>query len=130
MRVLIVEDDPPLRHTIARALTAHGFEIAEAASRDEALTSIAQARPDVLLLDVHLPDGTGWDVLRALRELNQRIPVVIIAGLPASASRLREFQPIGVLHKPFPLDALIRLVSKVSNEQQNSETKEPVPLGS
>lgn len=110
MAILVVDDEPRLRQTIARSLTAHGHSVDQAATCREAITAASGRDYDLMLLDVNLPDATGWDVLRELRSRGRSIPAVVVSAVPPSAARVREFRPFGVLHKPFPIDALLRLV--------------------
>src|SRR4051812_4601264 len=65
-RVLVVEDEPLLRGIIVRNLVSRGYVAHEAASADEALAVCRTEAPELLLLDINLPDRTGWDVLREL----------------------------------------------------------------
>jgi len=65
-----------------------------------------------------LPDATGWDVLRRLQAAGRTMPAVIFSAIPPNAARVREFKPLGVLHKPFPLDALLRLVERAERERE------------
>jgi DNA-binding response OmpR family regulator len=71
---------------------------------------VAQERPDLILLDINLPDRTGWDVLRELRRRQNEIPTIVISAVRANPSRLAEFHPLAYLPKPFPIEALLRLV--------------------
>jgi DNA-binding response OmpR family regulator len=66
----------------------------------------------VLLLDVNLPDQTGWDVLRAMRG-TAIPPVIVLTALRPAQSRLATFQPAAVLLKPFPIEAMLQLVERV-----------------
>jgi DNA-binding response OmpR family regulator len=109
-RVLVVEDEAPLRRVIARNLTSRGVQVREAATVDEALQESSTEVPDLLLLDINLPDRTGWDVLRALKQRNVFVPTIVVSAVRVSQSRLDEFQPMAYLPKPFPIDALLRLV--------------------
>jgi DNA-binding response OmpR family regulator len=109
-RVLVVEDEAPLRRVIARNLTSRGVQVREAATVDEALQASSTEVPDLLLLDINLPDRTGWDVLRALKQRNVLVPTIVVSAVRVSQSRLDEFQPMAYLPKPFPIDALLRLV--------------------
>ena len=109
-RVLVVEDEAPLRRVIARNLTSRGVQVREAATVDEALQASSTEVPDLLLLDINLPDRTGWDVLRALKQRNILVPTIVVSAVRVSQSRLDEFQPMAYLPKPFPIDALLRLV--------------------
>ncbi|MEA2513646.1 MAG: two-component system, OmpR family, operon response regulator KdpE [Thermomicrobiales bacterium] len=110
MAILLVDDETRLRQALARSLAARGHRVDEAATCREAIDAVARSRYDLLLLDVNLPDATGWDVLRDLRATGRSIPAVVLSAVPPSTSRVREFRPLGVLHKPFPIEALLRLV--------------------
>jgi DNA-binding response OmpR family regulator len=109
-RVVVVEDEAPLRHVIARNLTSRGVEVREAATAEEALQQSSAEPPDLLLLDINLPDRTGWDVLRSLKQRNVQVPTIVVSAVRVSQSRLDEFQPLAYLPKPFPIEALLRLV--------------------
>jgi len=115
-RVLLVEDEEPLRRILARNLSRRGYRVTEAASAAEAITFLRAGEPfDALLLDVNLPDQTGWDVLRALDGANTDVPpVIVMTALRPVRRRLDEFHPAAVLLKPFPVDALVRLVGRVT----------------
>jgi DNA-binding response OmpR family regulator len=109
-RVLPVEDEAPLRMVVARNLTSRGVEVREAATANEAIAAAFAERPDLLLLDINLPDQTGWEVLRELRRRGKNVPTIVVSAVRVSQSRLDEFQPLAYLPKPFPIDALLRLV--------------------
>ena len=112
-KVLIVEDEAMLRSIIARNLSARGHEVAEAGTVSEARAYLASERPDLLLLDINLPDRTGWDILRYLKDQGEgdQIPVVIVSAVSLNPARLAEFRPLAYLPKPFPLSALTRIVA-------------------
>ena len=63
-RVLVVEDDEQLRRIITSNLVARGHEVRQAPDASTALAALAEEQPDLLILDINLPDRTGWDVLR------------------------------------------------------------------
>ncbi len=125
-RILVVEDEAPLRRIIVLNLARRGHTVIEAenvAAAQEALAAF-QTPFDLILLDLNLPDHTGWDVLRSLEQpgTNQQHQRGKAAGLPAvivitavrpARSRLDEFQPEAVLLKPFPIEALLRLIQRV-----------------
>jgi two-component system OmpR family response regulator len=104
-QVLLVEDEAPLRLVIARNLTSRGLEVREAAKVVDALEALNTAVPDLILLDLNLPDRTGWDVLRDLRRRNLDVPTIVVSAVRGNQSRLDEFHPMAYLPKPFPLDA-------------------------
>lgn len=79
--VLLVDDDPALRELVARGLRQAGASVVEAGSVTEAL-DLADATPDLVLLDLDLPDGSGLDVTRALRDLpaTRLTPIVMLTS--------------------------------------------------
>jgi DNA-binding response OmpR family regulator len=114
-RVLLVEDEPTLRSVIARNLSSRGLEVQEVGTARDAVAAATATRPDLLLLDINLPDQTGWDVLRELRRRGSEVPTIILSAVRVGHSRLDEFRPIAYLPKPFPIDALLRLVFQPEN---------------
>jgi DNA-binding response OmpR family regulator len=70
--------------------------------------------PETLILDINLPDLTGWDVLRRL-SLSDRehLPVIVISAAPISEKRIGEFRPFRALLKPFPMEVLTRALEDV-----------------
>jgi DNA-binding response OmpR family regulator len=123
MAILLVDDETRLRQTLARSLAARGYQIDEAATYRDAVAAANRHDYDLLLLDVNLPDATGWDVLRELAAAGRSIPTVVLSAVPPSAKRIKEFRPVGVLHKPFPIDALLRLVRSVSDRAPASRVE-------
>jgi CheY-like chemotaxis protein len=110
--ILLVEDEGPLRKIIGRNLEKRGYRVVEAQSGTDALAALRAGPPALLLLDVNLPDMTGWDVLRALPvDLRRRIPTVVVSAVMPHPKRLAQLGEVTFLHKPFPLEALLRLVA-------------------
>jgi CheY-like chemotaxis protein len=120
-KVLVVEDEAVFRKVIVRNLIAHGCAVLEAETVDEAIQQVA-AGPDLILLDINLPDRSGWEVLRHLRQAGREIPVVIVSAVRISPERLAEFHPLGYLPKPFPLDSLLRIVQGTTDGDQSFVT--------
>ena len=95
---------------VARNLTSRGLTVRESATASDAIQAATAQRPDVLLLDINLPDQTGWDVLRELHRRGVEVPTIVISAVRVSQQRLAEFQPLVFLPKPFAIDALLRLL--------------------
>jgi DNA-binding response OmpR family regulator len=128
MRVLLVEDEAALADVIGRNLRARGHSVTLAPTAEVALASLVSERPDVLLLDVNLPDMTGWDILRRLGEEERRqLSVVVISAAPISPKRIEEFRPARCLMKPFPIDALLRTLREVAAAGQHADPSDGAP---
>jgi two-component system OmpR family response regulator len=112
VKVLLVEDDSALCDVISRNLRARGFSVATADTAEGAILQMMDEWPDALVLDINLPDGTGWDVLRRLSpEDRKQLHVVVTSAAPISQIRVAEFMPAHSFVKPFPIEALVRSLS-------------------
>ena len=129
-RVLLVEDEPRLQKVLALTLEQSGYEVKTASTAAEAVRAISEERPGVLVLDVNLPDGTGWGVLRHLASQGitcEMLPTIVLsAGQPAQ-HRIAEFQPMAFLAKPFPIDALKRLIAEALNNGSTPASEYQAP---
>jgi two-component system KDP operon response regulator KdpE len=114
--VLVVEDDATLVHAIVRNLTARQYSTVSTGSVAEALAALEQVRPDVLLLDIDLPDGPGWDVLRT-----------VMSALRPNLRLIQEFGCFGMLEKPFPMESLLRLVGESRTRLDGPSPHEVTP---
>jgi DNA-binding response OmpR family regulator len=108
--VLVVEDERPLRLIIRRNLEQRGVAVREASTAEQGLRAIRERAPDLLLLDINLPDRTGWELLRALRLEGPIPPTAVISAVRIGPERLAEFGVVGYLPKPFLIESLMRLV--------------------
>lgn len=107
-RVLLVEDEEPLRLAIARYLTRAGHEVLQASNGVEALRVVVQQTPDVVISDVTMPDMDGVELLRKIRERDLDLPVVLATGAPtvASAAQAVGLGALAYLIKPVELSEL------------------------
>lgn len=109
MKVLLTEDEAALADVIARSLQARGHVVTSAATAEEAVLAMAESWPQALILDINLPDMTGWEILRRLGpQARAQLPTIVISAAPISQKRIDEFKPFRTLLKPFPIDVLVR----------------------
>jgi DNA-binding response OmpR family regulator len=118
--LLLVEDDQSLRQIVTRHLRAEGYQVVEASSAEEAVQRLEKGlRPVLLLLDLNLPGGTGWDVLRSPSLAAAGSPPVVIASATTiSPKRLTEFHVAGYLPKPFPLETLVATIERLTTQEE------------
>ncbi len=107
--LLVVDDEDNLRSMLAAALQHHGFTVTTAENGREALDLIPTARPDLVLLDVMMPDLDGFEVCRRLRTDGDRTPVLFLTARDATEDKVRGLTLGGddYLQKPFSLDELV-----------------------
>ena len=79
-RILVVEDDPDNRRIVVKVLAVDGYATLEAADGESAVKAVRELRPDVVLLDVQLPDFDGFEVARRLARMNGGSPAVILTS--------------------------------------------------
>ena len=87
VRVLVVDDEPAIRRFLRAALSAHGYAIFEAGDGQSALSAVAAERPDLVILDLGLPDLDGIEVTRLVREWT-RIPILILSVRGQDADKI------------------------------------------
>lgn len=115
--VLVVEDDPTLARSIARNLDARGYATRCALTVAGAAAAIREGCPEVVLLDIDLPDGSGWEVLRGLRAGDYAdAAVIVMSALQPNRRLCAELGTMAVLEKPFPMESLLRLVAQALAE--------------
>lgn len=86
-RALVIDDEPQIRRLLRLVLEAEGYQVAEAATGQEGVVTAAQRPPDIILLDLGLPDLEGIEVLRRLREWSS-VPVIILSVRDAEAAKV------------------------------------------
>lgn len=107
--LLIVDDEANLRSMLSAALRHHGFEITVAENGREALEAVTRDRPDLLILDVMLPELDGFEVCRRLRNDGDTTPVLFLTARDGTDDKVRGLTLGGddYLQKPFSLDELV-----------------------
>jgi PAS domain S-box-containing protein len=112
--ILVIDDEPSLRLPLRLALQSRGFLALEAANCRDAILAATSQTPDVIVCDVELPDGTGHDVLKALKEnpATSAIPFIFMTGMddPKALRRGMEQGADDFLLKPFPMESLLAAV--------------------
>jgi two-component system OmpR family response regulator len=111
----VVDDEPNITDLVATALRYEGFEVVTALSGRAALGEVAANRPDLLILDVMLPDLDGFEVARRLRQDGRRVPILFLTAKDATEDKVRGLTLGGddYVTKPFSLEELIARVRAV-----------------
>lgn len=127
-RILLVEDDAVLCELLLRNLEIRGHEVRIAEDAQTALAHIRTTPFDLIILDICLPDQTGWELLRAAQKEGRlpplqrnghagQVPVVVLSAVRVSPRRLQEFRPLAYLPKPFPMEAILRLAAEAASRR-------------
>ena len=113
--LLIVDDEENLRSMLGAALRHHGFEVSSVADGRTALDAVGELSPDLVLLDVMLPDLDGFEVCRRLRAEGDRTPILFLTARDATDDKVRGLTLGGddYLQKPFSLEELVARATAV-----------------
>jgi two-component system, OmpR family, response regulator MprA len=123
-RVLVVDDDPPLRRMLARTLSAEGFEVTVAADGGAALVEVQRAAPDVIVLDVAMPAIDGLSVCRRLRGKGLPTPILMLTARDAVADRVAglEAGADDYLVKPFAVPELVARLHALTRRGRSTDS--------
>jgi two-component system OmpR family response regulator len=114
-RLLVVEDDPGISELLFSALSFAGFEVRTAATAGDALREVAARPPDLIVLDIMLPDGDGFDVLRRIRGQISGLPVLFLSARDGVADRVAGLTlgAADYVVKPFSMDEVLARIRAV-----------------
>jgi two-component system, OmpR family, KDP operon response regulator KdpE len=130
-RVLVVDDEPAILRFLKPALEANDYEVTSAATLADALKRIAKEPPDVVVLDLGLPDGDGKDVIRQVRQWSQ-VPIIVLSAREREAEKI-EALDLGAddfVNKPFGVGELMaRLRTALRHRRQTQGEAAVVRLG-
>ncbi len=114
-KILIADDDPEIRATLAYALSASGYSTALAADGEEAMAYLAKHPVEILILDIMMPRVSGIDVLRHVKGCHPSLKVIVLSGY-LGESLQKECERLGALHTlstPYDLEDLMAIVAAV-----------------
>ena len=128
MRILVVEDERPVRDALARVLRTDGYEVEVAEDGNAALTALSSTTPDALVLDVVLPGVDGLEVCRRLRAAGDQVPVLMVTALDAVADRVAGLDAGAddYLVKPFSIEELRARMRALLRRAALGDDSEPV----
>ncbi len=128
--ILVVDDHEALRTVLSAVLTRRGYRVVGVGSGEEVLSAVQRERPDLVLLDVHLPGISGYEVFRELRaQFGERLPIVFISG-----ERIEPYDRVAGLRlgaddyivKPFAPDELVARVDRLIEQAARESNREPL----
>ncbi len=129
-RILVIDDEVEIRRLLKVGLTAHGYDFAEASTAGEGIYQAAADRPDVVILDMGLPDQEGFEVLRRIREWSQ-VPVIILSVRGQDQDKVKALD-IGAddyLTKPFSMGELMARIRVALRHQGNLKDEPVIQVG-
>jgi len=129
IKVLVIDDEPPIRKLLRMGLSTQGYEILEASNGKNALELLAQD-PALIILDLGLPDIQGHDLLRMIRGRNDSVPIIVLSSRGDEAGKVQALD-LGAddyLTKPFGMDELLARMRAALRHQLQVQGERPVKL--
>jgi two-component system, OmpR family, KDP operon response regulator KdpE len=127
-RVLVIDDEPPIRRLLRTSLGAEGFEVLEAENAEQALAQIASAKPDIAILDLGLPDLDGLDIIREVRGGGSKMPIIVLSSRAGERGKV-EALDLGAddyVTKPFGIAELVARIRTALRHSFQVQGSEPV----
>ena len=136
LKLLVIDDDSAVTDLLSLLLKSNGFEVSATNNSTEGLSAIRESPPDVVILDLMMPEMDGWQICKAVREFSQ-VPIIILSALndPSMIASVLDAGADDYLTKPTPSRVLIahinRLVNRSgsvnSNASMNDSFTRPLP---
>ena len=127
VRILVVDDEPPIRKLLRMGLTAHGYEVVDAPNGRTALEMLAK-KPHLVILDLGLPDIDGLELLRRIRHQEEGLPIVVLSSRGDEAGKVAALD-LGAddyVTKPFGMDELLARTRAALRHQLQVHGERPV----
>jgi len=127
-KILVVEDEPPIRRFLRTSLSAHGYQTVEAASGAEALDLMKKNVFDLVMLDLGLPEIDGFELIRSLREGGSDVPIVVLSSRTDEAGKVRALD-LGAddyVTKPFGVDELLARMRAALRHRLQQQGERPI----
>jgi two-component system, OmpR family, KDP operon response regulator KdpE len=126
-KVLVIDDEPPIRKLLRMGLAAQGYEILEAPNGKKSLELLVQ-KPDLVILDLGLPDIQGHELLRMIRARNESVPIVVLSSRGDEAGKVQALD-LGAddyVTKPFGMDELLARLRAALRHQLQAHGERPI----
>jgi two-component system, OmpR family, KDP operon response regulator KdpE len=126
LKVLIIDDEPPIRKLLRMGLSTQGYEILDAPNGKTAL-ALLESKPDLIILDLGLPDMQGLDLLAAIRARNESVPIVVLSSRGDEAGKVQALD-LGAddyLTKPFGMEELLARMRAALRHQLQVQGERP-----
>jgi two-component system KDP operon response regulator KdpE len=127
LKVLVIDDEPPIRKLLRMGLGTQGYQVIDAPNAKTALQQMA-LNPDLVILDLGLPDMQGLDLLRALREKNESVPIVVLSSRADESAKVQalDFGADDYVTKPFGINELLARIRAAVRHQLQTRGERPI----
>ena len=124
-KILLADDDASIRKALGQVLASEQYHVIEAASGTEAAAKFIGEQPDLVLLDLGMPDRDGWQVFDLMQSTHPAIPVIIITAKTHQYRRAADMGVTAIMEKPLDLPVLLEAIRDYLNAPKNGDTQRP-----
>jgi CheY-like chemotaxis protein len=117
-RILLIDDDPGIREMLGRVLESEEYEVALAGTGLEAVAKFAVSPPDLVLLDLNMPDLDGWETIDRITRTHPYTAVIVITARPRQYERAVEMAVDALMEKPLELPVLLEAIARLTAESE------------
>jgi len=117
-KILLVDDDASVRATLGRVLEAEEYDVLPAESAQKALAQFLRRTPDLVLLDLDMPDGDGWQVFELMEQSHPLVPIIVLTGLPNQMRRATDYGIDALMEKPLDFPMLLTTIRELLAESE------------
>jgi len=118
-KILLADDDPAIRETLGEVLVSEEFEVLFAATGREAAAKFATYQPDLVLLDLNMPDGDGWSAFDLICNAHPSTPVIIITAISRQYPRAADLGVDALMEKPLDIPLLLKTIRNYLAESES-----------
>jgi two-component system, OmpR family, KDP operon response regulator KdpE len=128
LRILVIDDEPPIRKLLRVGLSAHGYQIVEASNGKMALDLLSEQAPDLVILDLGLPDMEGHELLQTMRARNDSVPIVVLSSRDDETGKVQALDSGAddYVTKPFGMDELLARMRAALRHQLQLHGERPI----
>ena len=128
IKVLVVDDEPNIRDLLTTSLRVNGYSVYAVGNGNDAVVAAEKGKPDIILLDVMLPDQSGFAVTKKLRSMGIDVPVLFLTARDETEDKVTGLTVGGddYMTKPFSLDEIMARISAILRRTQKIETSDSV----
>ena len=127
-RVLVVDDEPPIRRFLRTSLSAQGYQVFEAEDGTSARSTLQRNAIDILVLDLGLPGADGFEIIKQLRDAGSALPIIVLSSRTDEAGKVRALD-LGAddyVTKPFGMDELLARLRAAARHRLQQQGERPI----
>lgn len=128
LRILVIDDEPPIRRFLNTSLVAQGYRVLEAVDGTSALAALKSNPVDVVVLDLGLPDISGFEIIKTLRDQGSVIPIVVLSSRADEVGKVKALD-LGAddyVTKPFGIDELLARIRAALRHRLQQQGEKPI----